>query len=209
MSGNASLAEREQTDYLQYHGDGLLDIFIGLWLVGFGLWILVDTAVFIAMIPVFCVPVWRSVKKSVTARRMHRVDFTPTPNAGQTLMGIMLVIVLCVALGFVLGLVVFQAQSAGVTPPWLVTSVTWLRSHATLALGLFGASLFGASAAMSGLKRLYVYALLTAIIATGGYTLGASLWQTTVTLGAMVFLSGAVLLLRFLRRYPVETGTCV
>ena len=206
MSGNISLAEREQTDYLQYHGDGLLDIFIGLWLVGFGLWILVDNAVFIAMIPIFCVPVWRSIKKSITARRMGYLDFTPMSNARGTLMGIMLVIVLSLALGMVLGLVVFRGQAAGDTPPWLLAAVAWVRAHGTLALGLFGAFLFGVSAAMSGLKRLYAYALLTVIIAAGGYLLGVSLSQTIVLLGIVVSLSGTMLLLRFLRRYPVDTG---
>jgi hypothetical protein len=207
VSGNIGLAEGEGTDYLQYHGDGLLDIFIGLWLVGFGLWILVDNAVFIAMIPVLCVPVWRSIKKSVTARRMHKLGFTPTPNARQSLMGIMLVIVLFVALGFLFGLVFFRAQSAGDTPPWLLAAVAWVRAHDTLAFGLFGAFLFGISAALSGLNRLYAYALLTAIIAGGSYTLGAPLWLAVVVIGAMVFFSGMILLLRFLRRYPIEMGT--
>jgi hypothetical protein len=59
---------------------------------------------------------------------------------------------------------------------------------------------------MSGLKRLYAYALLTVIIAAGGYLLGAPLWQTIVFLGAMISLSGVILLNRFLGRYPVETS---
>ena len=198
--------DSEQADYLQYHGDGLLDIFIGLWLVSFGLWILVDTAVFIAMIPIFCVPVWRSAKKSITARRMHHLDFTPTPNARQTLMVIVLVIVLAVALGFVLGLAMFRGQAAGDTPPWLLATVAWVRAHVTLAFGLFGAFLLGVSAAMSGLKRLYAYALMTLIIAAAGYLLGAPLWLAVVFLGAMMSLSGTILLLRFLRRYPIGAG---
>jgi hypothetical protein len=204
---NTRLRESEQTHYLQYHGDGLLDIFIGLWLVGFGLWILVDATVFIAMIPIFCVPVWRSIKKSITARRMGHLDFTPTPDARRSLTGIMLVIVLSLALGFVLGLVVYRVQAAGDTPPWLLAAVAWVRAHTTLAFGLFGAFLFGVSAAMSGLKRLYSYALLTVIIAAGGYLLGAPFWLTAVFMGAMIFFSGTVLLLRFLHRYPVETGS--
>ena len=207
MSRNIGLAEGEGTDYLQYHGDGLLDIFIGLWLVGFGLWVLVDNAVFIAMIPVLCVPVWRSIKKSITARRMGHLDFTPRPNARASLMGIMLLIVLSLALGFVLGVVVFRSQVAGDMPPWLLAAVAWVREHTTLAFGLFGAFLFGVSAAMSGLKRLYAYALLTVIIAAGGYLLGAPFWLTAVFLGSIIFFSGTVLLLRFLHRYPVETGS--
>jgi hypothetical protein len=205
---NTRLRESEQTHYLQYHGDGLLDIFIGLWLVGFGLWILADATVFIAMIPVLCVPVWRSIKKSITARRMGQLDFTPRPNARLTLMGIMLFLVLSVALGFVLGLVVYRGLAAGDTPPpWLLAAVAWVRAHTTLVFGLFGAFLFGVSAAMSGLKRLYAYALLTVIIAAGGYLLGAPFWLTAVFLGAIIFFSGTVLLLRFLHRYPVETGS--
>jgi hypothetical protein len=121
-------------------------------------------------------------------------------------MGILLVIVLSVALGFLLGLWVYRGQSAGDTPAWLLATVAWVRAHDTLAFGLFGAFLLSVSALMSGLKRLYAYALLTVIIAAGGYLLGAPLWQTIVFLGAMISLSGVILLNRFLGRYPVETS---
>jgi hypothetical protein len=42
MLENTRLREREQTAYLQYHGDGLVDILIGLWATSFGLWMLFD-----------------------------------------------------------------------------------------------------------------------------------------------------------------------
>jgi hypothetical protein len=166
---------------------------------------LADNVVFVALMPIFFLPAWRSVKKSITAPRMYHIDFTPAPNARRNLMGIILVIVLSLALLMVLGLVVFWGQSTGNIPPWLLATLTWLREHATLAFGLFGAFLLGVSAAMSRLKRLYAYALLMVIIFAGGYLLGAPLWLAVVLVGAMMLLCGTILLLRFLQRYPVET----
>jgi hypothetical protein len=205
MAENARLEEREQTDYLQYHGDGLVDILIGLWAVGFGLWMLVENVVFIALLPIFFLPAWRSLKKSITAPRMRHINFTPAPNARRNLMAIMLVGVLALALLMVLGLVVFWGQSTGNAPPWLLAALAWLREHATLAFGLFGAFLLGISAPVFGLNRLYAYALLTVIISAGGYLLGVPLWVTVVVVGAMMSLSGTIILLQFLNRYPAET----
>jgi hypothetical protein len=205
MAENARLREREQAAYLQYAGDGLVDILIGLWAVGFGLWMLVENVVFIALLPIFFVPSWWSVKRSITAPRMHVINFTPAPNARRNLMGIMLVGVLALALLMVLGLVVFWGQSTGNAPPWLLAALAWLREHATLAFGLFGATLLGVSALIFGLNRFYAYALLTVIISAAGYLLGVPLWVTVVLVGAMMSLSGTIILLRFLNRYPVET----
>jgi hypothetical protein len=205
MSENTSLREREQTDYLQYHGDGLVDILIGLWVVGFGLWMLVENVVFIALMPIFILPAWRSVKRAITAPRMHHIDFTPAPNARRNLTAIMLVGVLALALLMVLGLVVFWGGSTGNAPPWLLAAVAWLREHATLAFGLFGAFLLSITAPMSGLPRLNAYALLTVIIPGAGYLLGLPFWETIVLVGAMMSLTGTIILLRFLNRYRVET----
>ena len=94
MRDNTSLVGREQTAYLQYHGDGMVDILVGLWAVGFGLWMLVENVVFIALLPIFFLPAWRSHKESTTAPRMRHIEFTPDPNARRNLMAIMLVGVL-------------------------------------------------------------------------------------------------------------------
>jgi hypothetical protein len=120
-------------------------------------------------------------------------------------MAITLVGVLTLALVMVLGLVVFWGQSTGNASPWLLAAMAWLREHATLAFGLFGAALLGVSALIFGLNRLYAYALLTIIISAAGYLLGVPLWVTVVLAGAMLSLSGTILLIRFLHRYPVET----
>jgi hypothetical protein len=119
-------------------------------------------------------------------------------------MAVMLVGVLTLALLMVLGLVVFWGQSTGNTPPWSLVAVAWLREYAILAFGLFGAALLGVSALIFGLNRLYAYALLTVIVSAVGYLLGAPLWSVVVLVGAMMSLSGTVILLRFLHTHPVE-----
>jgi len=83
--------------------------------------------------------------------------------------------------------------------------MTWLREHAILAFGLFGALLSGVSAAIFRLNRLYAYAWLMVIVFAGGYLLGASLWLAVVLMGAMMLLCGTILLFRFLQKYPAET----
>jgi hypothetical protein len=165
---------------------------------------LVENVVFIALLPIFFVPSWRSVKRSITAPRMHHINFTPAPNARRNLMAITLAGVLTLALVMVLGLVVFWGQSTGNAPPWFLAAVAWLREGATLVFGLFGATLLGVSALIFGLNRFYAYALLMVIISSAGFLLGAPLWVTVVVVGAMMSLSGTILLIRFLYTYPVE-----
>jgi len=53
---------------------------------------------------------------------------------------------------------------------------------------------------MSGIKRLQGYALLTVIIFAGSHLLGAPLRLAVVVMGALISLSGTILLLRFLYR---------
>jgi pimeloyl-ACP methyl ester carboxylesterase len=74
MLRNESLPTNPQEEYLHYHNDGLLDIFIGMDIFTIGLGMLTDIYyVFIAILPAILIPMWRDAKKKCTAPRMKYI----------------------------------------------------------------------------------------------------------------------------------------
>jgi hypothetical protein len=68
-----SLREVEKRTCMSYHQDGLIDIFIGIYVLLFGLGILLRTLgdfgtwfVIPAIFPAIMVPIWVSAKKRIT-----------------------------------------------------------------------------------------------------------------------------------------------
>jgi hypothetical protein len=58
----------------------------------------------------------------------------------------------------------------------------------------------------TGVKRLYAYAALAVIAFAGGYWFNLDFPLLFTVLGAVILLSGIVVLLRFKRKYPVLEG---
>jgi hypothetical protein len=70
MLRNDSVQTKQQEDYLHYHNDGLMDIFVGfgIFMIGFGM--LTDIYyVFIAILPAVFIPMWRE-SKNVTFQNL-------------------------------------------------------------------------------------------------------------------------------------------
>ena len=75
MSQSDELKKLSRKAYLSYHQDGLIDILIGLGVLGFGLMMLTDSVVFnmMAWMPIiFYVP----LKNRITVPRFGYVQFT-------------------------------------------------------------------------------------------------------------------------------------
>ena len=83
MGKEPNLKEIERKAYMSYHQDGLLDIFAGLYVLGFGLGIFVDLildfgmgmilmpAVFVSL----ALPLWIAAKRRITMPRIGFVNF--------------------------------------------------------------------------------------------------------------------------------------
>ena len=196
MTQRIDLKELERRAYLSYHEDGLLDILIGLGALFIGCVILTDMAWMGGVLPALYVPIYAAAKKSITIPRMGYVRFSP--QRSRTPMLIILGVGIALFLCFLLGAVAFAVYD--VIPP---AFSAWLREYHMLVLGAIAAVSFGGVALLTGLRRLYAYAVLTILLFAGGHLLDAPAWLQVFTLGVLILLVGLVVLIRFLRRYPI------
>jgi hypothetical protein len=186
-----------------YHGDGLLDIFIGLATLLAGAVVLVDRTSFVGIWVVLWLPMMKAAKKSITVPRMRTIDFIPAPNAQRRVKQGIMITVLFLAVLMTLGLVLFTENEA--MPSWLTT---WAKEYAGV---IWPAVLVGIGALIAlatGVKRLYAYTLLAviAIAVSSWFNLGFPLHTYLTGLGAIILLSGMVILAQFLRKYPIVKG---
>jgi hypothetical protein len=200
MKHDIRMNERQHPAYMSYHEDGLLDLLLGLAVLLAGIYALADLGMPLgAAWVVLWLPIWLSAKKSITTRRIPGVEIS-----GQRYDGLWraaaFVIATVVLLVFA-GLAILWGRNAGFIPTQFVTA---LAERLPLALGLFGALVLAVAAWLSGLNRLYAYALVTAVAFVGAYLLGAPLALAVALVAACVSVWGAVLLVRFLQTHPLR-----
>ena len=78
----------------------------------------------------------------------------------------------------------------------------FLAENYMIVLGVIGAAIFSLVAYLSDIKRFYAYGAMNLIVFPSGYIFSTALYQPLILLGALITFSGAVLLWRFLRKYP-------
>lgn len=204
MYRNDSLQTNPQEDYLHYHNDGLLDIFIGVGILVVGLGMLTDIYyVFIAILPAIMIPVWRDAKKKYTAPRMKTIRFTEAQRTAVRTKALLAGLLLAGMLVFLAGALtaVFWSQSTGMLPLWLQI---FIKEYFWLILGVFGAGVLSLIAWLYRLNRYIVYAALTLAIYASAHALSAPFWLTIVLTGATITIFGLGVLLRFMQDYPIE-----
>jgi hypothetical protein len=181
--------------YLSYTQDGLIDLSIGLVIFGFGALLLVDAAWMVGALGMLPLIILYLGKRIFTVPRIGSLK--PAMSVKRKLTGF-LAFLIATGLG-VLALFVFADRSGG----------NLLSGHS---LALFGLVLaFGISALGLVLKnnRLYVYAFLVFVAMAAGEWL-----QGTITIfdtflvavigaGAVILVSGIIVLVRFMQIYPV------
>jgi len=194
MSQQTNLKEIERRARM-YNGDGLLDIFIGLAILLAGAAEVLDRTSSAAIWVVLWLPLMMAAKRSITVSRMRAIDFTPASDARRRTRQGMMIAVLASAVLLTLGLVLFTGSRA---LPREYSRVFW--PVVLVAIG-------GLIALGTGVKRLYVYTLLAVILFAVGYlfNLGYPLHVYLAVLGAVILLSGMVILARFLRKCPIAT----
>ena len=194
--------ERKQRAYMRYYQDGLADLLIGLAILLAGLTMLVDWDIPLGAVwVVLWLPIWLSAKKAITARRIpdvqvSREQYSGTMKAGLFVTGMLVLAVMA-------GVVVLWGQRTGNIPSWFLTG---LREYLMVVLGLFGALVMSVSAWLSGLKRLYAYGLLIAVVFVGGYLLNAPIPLSVTVVGSIIMLWGLGMGVSFVRKYPVQTA---
>ena len=196
------LAYEDESDvYLYDPSDGLGDILTGLIILSFGLGLLTEMFWLSAIwVPIF-IPVWRKIKKRLHADRLEHEGLAQATDGRTNSRPVMML-----ALGvvtFLAGLVFFTLMLGASELVWLKS---WLYTYFELVLGVIAAILLAAIGAINQASRFYFYALLALILLSAGYLVEIHLGISMTFLGALITISGLVVLSRYLGEHPVING---
>jgi len=206
MSRKNSLRAIEKKTYMSYHQDGLLDIFIGIYVLLFGIGISLMTLtdfstwfIIPAFFPAIMIPTWLSAKKRITMPRIGYVNFG--------IRGVNKMMAIFIGL-MVAGLAVFMVFGMGASmgEGWALTLRDFFISNSMLIIGIGALSVSSIFAYTMGLKRLYGYGLLIFVLFFTGHFITIPLEYVLLTIGFVITVSGFVLLMQFIRKYPLPQG---
>jgi len=204
MTKKTSLREIEKKTYMSYNQDGLLDIFVGVYIILFGIGILLLTMtdfstwfVIPAIFPAIMIPIWISAKKQITMPRIGYVKFRSGGANRLTAIFIGLMVA---------GLGTFAIFTFSASEGWALTLMDLIVSNSMIIIGVGAAIISSLFAYTMGLKRLYGYGLLTFVLFITGYFVAIPFEYFLVTIGLVIVISGFVLLMQFIRKYPLPQG---
>ena len=193
MSAAATSSPADRV-YRAWWQDGGIDLFAGLGLVGVGITWLLDAVVFGAMVPALAVPLWKAFHQRVVEPRLGRVRFAEprrrSLHRGQ--LTLLAAGIGCLAIA-VAGW--FATRDGSTSDTWRALVPALPAALVGLA-GLLAALLFGQ-------PRLLGYALAFALTGVAGAALDLEPGWTLLAGGIVTAASGAWLLRRFLRNFPV------
>ncbi|MFX0069095.1 MAG: hypothetical protein ACFFA1_08200 [Promethearchaeota archaeon] len=211
MLGDIDLKRIERKMYTSYHQDGLIDIWSGLFVVFFGIGIITEMVWLGGVWAAIFVAGYASLKKSITMPRLGYVEFASGSKSQRW-----------VRLLLLSGVLVLVGAFVATTFTWLFNGSPspifgFIRQNFELILGLGGSAVIGLVGYILGVRRFYIYAILGVLIFTVGHLVLVSLGlfpgssstlfgSSILVLGALILAPGLVVLLRFLRRYPLKKG---
>lgn len=182
--------------YLSYHQDGILDLAVGLSILGFGISMAMDVGATIVF-SWLGLMLYAPLKSAITIPRMGFVQFDAETKRKTNLIYMLVLGLVTFALFF--GLVIFL---------WADNLPTdfdaWLRRYHMLVLGALPAIALVVMAWRTGVYRLLVDAFLIVAIILAGIQLQIAEPTYVMVAGGVLSLIGFWLLARFVRKYPVQ-----
>jgi hypothetical protein len=206
MTKKTSLREVEKKTYMSYHQDGLLDIFVGIYVLLFGIGILLLTMtdfstwfLIPAIFPAIMIPIWISAKRRITMPRIGYVNFG--------VRGVNKMMVIFIGL-IVAGLGAFMVFGLGASmgEGWALTLRDFFISNSMLIIGVGSVAVSSLFAYTMGLKRLYGYGLLIFVLFFTGHFITVPFEYLLSIIGFVIITTGSVLLMQFIRKYPLPQG---
>jgi hypothetical protein len=194
MAEKINLKKIERKAYTSYHQDGLIDVFAGFLILSFGLWLILDMAWMGWILWFVAVSAYAGAKRVFTIPRIGFVKFHQQRT--QVALGMFIGLLL---LSSVLGIITFMQVEGGSTPLWLLVAIEYYMP----VIGVSVATLFCVGGYTFRTKRMYAYALLTLIMFAPGHFLYFPLHYYVILLGTPILFFGLVMLIRFIRRYPI------
>lgn len=194
MSHSVDFEGLKRKLYLSYHQDGILDLVIGLSILGFGINMSTESSAYIVLSWIGLI-LYTPLKSAITIPRMGYVQFDEA-RTRKTHLVIMLGIG-AATFSLFLGLFVFTRSGS-----FSADFESWFSQYYMLVLGAFPAIVLAGAALWMGVNRLLVHALLIVLIIFAGIQLGIPEPYYVMVLGSIILLTGLWLLFRFLRKYP-------
>ena len=203
MSTNLDLKQTEKASYkLAAFGDGLTDLTLGLILIALGLFPLTRAAlgpslnlVFFLVLLVGISAILMGIRKRLTPSRLGLVSFGSSSR--KRLKTALLITTLMLALTAILWGLAGQG--------WFLPSPSWLSSYGfDIFFALVVLGIFCTMAYSLGVTRYYLYGTLfgASMLLQGIALEGLYEGVPMLIAGVIVTAIGAVLLVRFLRKYP-------
>ena len=196
MSQSADLQKLEQRAYLSYQQDGLLDLIIGFAILALGLNEAMDTTIW-TFVTLMLIIAYVPLKKRITFSRIGYVEFN-VKRRRLNMFVVSAVIILVLVLLLVGMLVVLLPSNT--SPSALLLGI---RQSPLMLYALLGFLGFGLAGLISGIRRLYVYALLSVVITLSAHLLNLPIYVPFLVFSGIVLTIGTIYLVRFLRRYPI------
>lgn len=193
MTEHIDLKALERKAYTSYHQDGIVDIFLGLAIVIFGILlhpILIENMFY--LMGGFFITWFISyaiVKKSITVPRIGYVEFKPSRRYRLVFLLSFLVI---------LNLAIFAIMAFGFTPELRA----FLNQYGLLVIAVVVGGLFVFFGCVTQIYRLCGYGAVAFLVFVITYFFVLYLSIPLIALGLVIAVTGFVLLFRFLRKYP-------
>ena len=202
MTNEPTLKEIERRAYMSYNQDGLLDVFAGLYILGFGVGILMDVlwdfsfgVIMPGILVAVVLPLWIAAKRKITMPRIGYVNFG-TRGANK---------LTAVFIGtMVAGLFAFFAFTFATSQSGLRQWLDLIVDNGMLIVGLGSLAVCALFGYTMGLRRLYAYGLFAAISLVIGHFVGIFFGYIIMVLGTTVMVVGFVLLTNFVSKYPMK-----
>jgi hypothetical protein len=190
MTENISLKEIQRKVYMTFFQDGLWDIFLGLFILGWGLSMLTEAAYLpgVSFLGIYFA-IW-GIKKWLIYPRIGYARFSASSRRRITTRFLILLTVVLL-LGIIAGLV----WGIGTRPQWLVDYFPLIFNGMLAAIVCFGAY-------WARVNRFYLHAALIFLGAVFPLWLGIQWEFGFIGAGGIIVLIGLGILISFLRKYP-------
>ena len=194
---DSELSPEQERLAMAFPDDGIADIYIGLILILFGVFMFTEMPWLAGALVASFIPAFQSSKKNFTAPRIAKTGFSPRRPEGNQILIISLLILGVLAL--VAGMLAFGLTTSGLLPDWLWQA---LFDYGLIMVGSIGTLIWMTAAYFTEARRYYGYAALSLILAILTFLLGLPFPVYILSMGLMVLLVGSFYLFTFVRRYP-------
>ena len=195
MSEQLNLKEIRRQVYLSYTEDGLIDLSIGLLILGFAAMLMADLPWMVGLLGGIPLLIWYGGKRSLTLPRIGSIQ--PGKEMKDQFKGYTIALLIA-GLGVLVFFILLASSGRSI-----------LADHPLALFGLVLALGISALAILTKAYRLYLYAALVFAAMTIGEILNRSIETLDMFLllvfiaGAVIIIAGIIVLSTFLRKYPI------